>query len=142
MIFEGMKQALIARLQSLGLEIPIYDESNNPDLQKPSFNVLLVSSKQVKEINGRYRYPTLFQIQYFPASDNKAIPMGCHEMAERLYEELESIEWEGKRYSGYELRHEIVNLALQFYLNLDICVIKQKTSALKMRHLEQEERYK
>ncbi|WP_282938986.1 DUF6838 family protein [Paenibacillus sp. RC67] len=142
MIFEEMKNALLVQLKSLGFDIPIYDENNKQDLQKPSFLMLLVSSKQVKEINGRYRYPTLFSIQYFPNPGNRTIPIGFHEMAERLYEELEYMEWEGKRYRGYELHHEILEDSLQFYISFDIHVTKQKPSALKMKHLEQEERYK
>ncbi|GAA4864989.1 hypothetical protein GCM10023310_50580 [Paenibacillus vulneris] len=142
MNFEEMKQALLQRLQSLGFNLPVYDEYPDQNWQKPALLLHLVSSKQVKEVNGRYRYPTLFRIEYYPDPADRNSPLGYHAMAERLYEELETIEREGTKYRGYDLHHEIAEDSLRFYISFDIRMMKQKPPAVKMMHLEQEERYK
>lgn len=131
---EAIKNAIISRLVARDPELPVYDERVEQGFQEPCFFVLQVSSRQTKEVHRRYRRVMMFDVHYFPGNLDKKTE--CQRVAEQLYEQLEYVEWGGILYRGHEMKHEIVDDVLHFFLSYSVHLIRQKANAAKMQHLE------
>ncbi|GAA4828015.1 hypothetical protein GCM10023310_00890 [Paenibacillus vulneris] len=136
---EDVKNGILKQLDALGLDIPLYDERIKQGFQEPAFFVLLLNSNQTREVDRRYRRKLLFDIHYFP-DPISPVKVACNSVAEQLYEFLEYIEWDGNRYRGFDMHHEIVDDVLHFFISFEVFMIKQKPVEVKMQHLKQEER--
>lgn len=134
---EDIKNAIVNRLDSLNPEVPVYDERVEQGFQEPCFFVLQISSGQTKEVDRRYRRAMTFDVHYFP-SDSLEKKTECQQVADKLYEHLEYVEWGGNLYRGQKLQHEVVDDVLHFLVSFDIHLMRQKNSVSKMRTLEQE----
>lgn len=135
---EQIKNALISRLADRDPELPVYDEQIKQGFQEPCFFVLQMNSGQNKEVNRRYRRGTLINIRYFSKSDSLDTNAECNLVAEQLYEQLEYVEWHGTLYRGMNMRHEIVDGVLHFFLSYGVYLVRQKAAVPKMQRLEQE----
>lgn len=134
---EAIKNAIISRLVARDPELPVYDERVEQGFQEPCFFVLQLSGGQTKEVDRRYRRTLMFDVHYFP-SDSSEKKTECQRVATQLYELLEYVEWGGSLYRGHEMKHEVVDDVLHFFLSYNVHLIRQKATAAKMQHLEME----
>lgn len=101
----------------------------------PAFSVLILTSSQTQELGTRYLRNHTFNIRYF-APDKTNDEM--HEVAEQLYDIMETIEIRGLKYRGTSMNHEIVDRVLHFLVDYNFLVKREVPNDPKMEHLEQE----
>lgn len=131
-----MRKAVMATLKTYFSSITIYEEQKQ-GVEGPCFFVKLLSTKQIKEINRRYKRSHSFDITYFPSSTNTIEEIDA--IAEQLYRYLEYIDLNGSLVHALNMRHEIIEGVFHFFVDYDFFVVKEKTNQIKMQKLEQEE---
>ncbi len=94
---------------------------NKQDLQKPCFLVSCNSSTKSLFISKRYLRKNQFCIRYFPGEENE-VEEGCYVIAERLFSCLEWIAIDEQLTMGTEMKCEIVDEVVQFFVNYDLFV--------------------
>jgi hypothetical protein len=121
---------------------PKYDEQIKQGFTEPCFFVQQIDGSQQREVGRRYRRMLLFNTMFFPDPDSLIEKSVCQAMAERLYEKLEYIVWDGITYRGLRLRHEVIDDVLHFFMSFDIHLLRERPVAPKMQTIEQEEHLK
>ncbi|MGN7381409.1 phage tail terminator family protein [Paenibacillus sp. SAFN-117] len=101
--------------------------------ERPCFIVKLSSVRQVKKAEHRYLRTHSFTIEYWSGSI-----AGLHEVAEALYDHLETIEIAGDLCRGRHWSHEIKNGILQFIVEYPMQLIRARPSSPKMKTMYQE----
>lgn len=112
-------------------EINIYSEEEA--LSKPYFFVKILNSNEAKELNKRYKRTVAFQVSY--VSDSQNINEDYLNKADALYELLEIVEIEGKRYKALNMNHEVKEKVLSFMFQLNLNLLKS-TEETSMTQLE------
>ncbi|TXK82616.1 hypothetical protein FU659_14895 [Paenibacillus sp. N3.4] len=59
-------------------------------------------------------------------------------MAERFYESLEYVEINGQFVRAHDLKYEVVDEVLHFFLSLDVPLMKERPIGTKMLHIKKE----
>ncbi|WP_313803586.1 DUF6838 family protein [Cytobacillus sp.] len=131
-----MRKAVMATLKTYFSSITIHEEQKQ-GVEGPCFFVKLLSTKQIKEINRRYKRSHSFDIIYLPSSANTIEEIDA--IAEQLYRYLEYIDLKGSLVHALNMRHEIIEGVFHFFVDYDFYVVKEKTNQIKMQKLEQEE---
>lgn len=103
-------------------EINIYNEESEQALSKPYFFAKILNSDEVKELNRRYKRTVNFEISY--VSDSQNINWDYLNKADTLYELLEIVEVEGKKYPALNRNHEVKDKTLYFRFQLKISLLK------------------
>lgn len=135
---EEIKNAITVRLGTKVTDIAIYDEKVQQGFEEPAFFVLPVTGGQSRGLNRRRVRTTLFDIHYFPPLD-VARREACERMAVQLYEWLEYVEdIEGNKYRGLDIRHEVVDEVLHFFVSFRVHLMKEKQPETKMQTIKQE----
>lgn len=114
----------------------IYVDEVPQDLNPPAFFVAMIDSAQTQALDIRYWRYHSFDIHYF-ADGYKNEDM--QDMVEQLYELMRWIEIDGRPYRGINLRHEIVDRVLHFFVEFNILVRHVEDEAPDMQTLEVEE---
>lgn len=125
--------------QALDKEFPnitIYGEEIKQDFEEPCFFIKILASAQDKELGRRYKKNTSFDIHYF--SDKEDINTDCLDMADKLYEVLEYVKVNNSLYRASNMKHEVIDGVLHFFLQFNYKVVKQMEEAPKMGKLKQE----
>jgi Fe-S-cluster formation regulator IscX/YfhJ len=130
-VLDGVVQALSAHFP----DVDVHDEEVEQNLSPPYFYVEMYSVHHDQELNVKYKRAHRFDIHYHADHPSQR---ELHAIAEQLYELLETIEIGGKRVRGTNMRHEIVDQELHFFVDYDFLVTRQVARAPKMEHLEQE----
>ncbi|WP_281885678.1 DUF6838 family protein [Paenibacillus sp. YYML68] len=125
-------------LGSLYPDHPIYTEQVKQGFAEPCFFVRSISSGQARGLDRRYTRMMLITVRYFPDPSSLDMKGACERIAERLYAELEYIQWEGETYRANSLRHEVVDDVLHFLLELNVRMLKLKPAVPKMNQLKKE----
>ncbi|KOP70989.1 DUF6838 family protein [Cytobacillus solani] len=131
-----MRKAVMATLKTYFSSITLYEEQKQ-GAEGPCFFVRLLSTKQLREINRRYKRSHSFDITYLPSSANTMDEIDI--IAEQLYRYLEYIDLNGSLVHALNMRHEIIEGVFHFFVDYDFYVVKEKTNQIKMQKLEQEE---
>ncbi|HBJ1645655.1 UNVERIFIED_ORG: hypothetical protein B2H98_16380 [Clostridium botulinum] len=103
-------------------EINIYDDVMEQGFTKPCFFVQVLSSKQVKELNRRYKEVIYFDVNYL--SNKESINLDYFNMADTLYKTLEYIEIDNKKYRVSNKEHEISEGILHFKFQVKFNLLK------------------
>jgi hypothetical protein len=137
---EDVKNGILKYLSTFQTGVPVYDERIEQGFKEPCFFVLLINGAQDRELGRRYRRVANFDIHYFPDPDNPEKRRECETVANRLYEEMEYIQWDGNVYRAIGLNHRIVDDVLHFFLDVNVHLMRPKDEEVKMRTLKQEAR--
>lgn len=100
-----------------------YREEKKQDLKEPCFFIFCINPANRLFLGKRYFRSNLFCIQYFPESEKRKNEE-CHAVAERLFSCLEYITVNGEPAMGTQMRYEIVDEILHFFVNYDMFVYK------------------
>lgn len=130
----SVRKAVISKLNSCfpSPEYRIYGEEIAQGFQEPCFFIKLFPIEQTQVMGRRYLRKHLFDIHYFPESDNANDDM--HDMAEQLYEAMEYI-GSNALMRGTKMKHEIHDGVLHFFVEFNFHVRKH-VEEIKMRTLE------
>jgi len=110
-----------------GNDYTTYTESVEQGLNEPCFFVSCINPTNRLFLGKRYFRENQFCIQYFPA-DKSRVKEECNTIAERLYLCLECIDVRGDLVRGTKMKYEIVDEALNFFVNYDLFVYKTEKS--------------
>ena len=105
-----------------GEEYEIYTDSVEQGLQEPCFSVFSINHSTEGVLGNRYNRINRFCIQYFPSTDE--INAECNEILERLYDCLEYIQVDYSPLRGKQMRGEMVDDVLNFFVDYDMYVYK------------------
>lgn len=130
-----IRAAVFDRLAERFPDIERYGEEIRQGFKEPCFFVKLLNASQTQELNTRYMRTHSFDIHYFPRKRKNA---DAHDMAEQLYDALEMIEYNGVKYRGIDMNHEIVNGVLHFFVDYNFHVRRIVPDIPKMENMEQE----
>ena len=125
--------AVMAALKQNYPDIKIYGDEIKQGFQEPCFFVKVFPVEHIRELGERYLRAHSFDIHYFADSAEDQ-----HVMAEQLYEKLEYISLLNGVCRGSNLKHEIVDGVLHFFISYDFHVLKEKVEGIKMQTLSQE----
>ncbi|WP_110934002.1 phage tail terminator family protein [Paenibacillus bouchesdurhonensis] len=116
--------------------ITVYDEESEQGLERPYFMVQMLTTSQIQELGRRYHRTHTFDITFFPTGpqyNEKA-----HATAEILYDALATVEIDGEIYRGINMKHEVNDQTLHFFVDYNYWLWKPKPEMPKMQTLEQE----
>lgn len=120
--FNAVRKGIITKLKQLYPDVEIYGEAIPQGFQEPSFFVKMFPSSETKIMDNRYKRYQTFDVHYF--TDAPYVNDDLHEMAERLYNQLETITVNGDELLGTKMEHEIVDGVLHFNVSFNIFVYK------------------
>lgn len=132
-----VRYAVNARLDEKFPDIPIRGEEIKQGLVEPCFFVKLFPVAQDREVGRRYRRYHAFDIHYFPKSETDANDE-MHDIGEKLLDHMEYIEVNDGAVRGHNMRYEIANGVLHFFVNYDFHVMRKKAEEPSMQTMEQE----
>ncbi len=95
------------------------------DLEAPCFFIQCIEPKIKKYISTRYLRTNHFVIQYFPKSEDDG-DMECNNTGERMFECLEVINADGFLLRGTEMRFEVKDGVLHFFVDYNSFIRKVK----------------
>lgn len=117
-------------------DIEVSGEEIKQDLDAPHFFVRLLEPGHTKELGRRYRRDHPFVVRYFsPDRSNNDM----YNMGEKLTSVLEWITVGGRVWPGQQMRAEIINEVLHFFVSYNLLVWSRPPEAPHMQTLEQEE---
>lgn len=125
----GIAQAINAHF---GDTNEIYCEDIEQDLKAPCFLIVLLEAENERLVGDRYNRKQPFDIHYFPSSNSK---IEMYSVKEKLYDALELITFNDGLLLGRNMRGEIVDGVLHFFIDYNFTVIK-KHEADYMKELE------
>ena len=108
-----------------GDDVRIYKDEVKQGLQEPCFFVQLVAPTNTQQLGNRYYRKNLFGIQYIPKSETRS---ECSSVQDKLYLALEYITVGGDLWRGTEMRGELTDGILTFFVNFDSTVYKAVNS--------------
>ena len=119
----------------------IYDEEIKQDLNEPAFFVALLDSSHTHELNRRYKRTHFFDIHYFP-QESPFLNYHLNEVAEKLYTNMELVEYGSTYLLGENMKHEYLGGILHFFIDYTISIHKEKENIPKMESLMQDREIK
>lgn len=121
-IIDGISEALN---KEFGDAYEIYTEDIEQGLQEPCFSIVLLQPAMNQVLGKRYFKPNSFCIHYFPKNKNEA-KSEINDVTERLFNCLEYIEVDGDLCGGTELHAEPADGILNFFVNYNLFVYKER----------------
>lgn len=122
-IIEAISTALDAEF---GEKYEIHMEEIKQGLKEPCFFIVSLNPTTELFLGKRYFKTNNFCIQYFPESAKKQ--RECNDVAERMNWCLEYIIVDGDKCRGTKMHHEVVDGALNFFVNYDFFAYKHEVS--------------
>ncbi len=117
-IISGMTNGIY---QEFGSNYKIYTENIEQGLSEPCFFIAVIEAEQVRIIGNRYMLTAVLDVHYFPSTKAKNKEM--QDVASRLYKGLERITFlDGDMVNGFELKSEIVDDVLHFFVTYKLTV--------------------
>lgn len=134
---DDVRKAVMAKISSFKeADTPIYGEEIPQKFKEPCFYIKVIRTRQAQQLEDRYTRKHLFDIHYFPKPSNNTNEQ-ILAMAEKLYDELEYIEVNGKLTRSVDMYHEAVDKVLHFFLAYNFTVKKQAPHIPNMENLYQ-----
>ncbi len=132
--FNSVRYAVHVALDAAFPDIPISGEEIPQGLEAPYFYVRLLEPGHTRELGRRYKRRHPFVIRYF-AVDRKNDAM--YSMAEQLTAALARILVGGRPCDGLDMRYEIKNEVLYFWVTYSLFVWEPRPYDPAMETLEQ-----
>lgn len=123
---------------TLGTAFPtknIYTEQVTQGLAKPAFYIHQLEGVHTQEVGNRYRREYSLVVRYFSDKSDQEINADLLAMADDLTEKLETVSYDGEMLNGYDMKHEIQDGVLHFFVKLRRHV-KRPETGVKMEELE------
>ena len=130
-----IRTAVFHKLAERFPDIKRYGEEIRQGFEEPCFFVKLLTASQTQELDIRYMRTHSFDIHYFPRNEENA---DAHAMAEQLYDALEIVEFNGQKYRGTGMNHEVIDSVLHFFVDYNFHVRRVTPDEPKMGDIEQE----
>lgn len=93
-------------------------------LSPPCFLIKTLVNERVRGLGDRYKQQQSFDVVYFPKGENSTLE--CAAMLSRLYDALEHIVIDGNMVWGTDLRGEIQDGVLHFFVDYNMFLMKQR----------------
>lgn len=140
MTVNDVRDGVINTLDAHFPDMRIYGEEIKQGFQEPCFFIALFPVQHAKEFGRRYKRMHSFDIHYFPAVAEleELANQDMHDMADLLYDRLEMIHLQQSVIRGHNMRHEIINGVLHFFVDYDFHLLRSRPSSTKMQQLNQE----
>lgn len=133
-----VRYAVHAAIDERFPHIPILGEESAAEGQsEPYFFVHLASVAQDREHDRRYKRSHSFDIRFFPAASGSAVAE-AHDVADELYDGMEAVLLDDGVMRGTNMRHELTDGVLHFFVDYRIHMMRLKPEAPKMQTLKQE----
>ena len=129
-IIDGICTAINSKF---GDDYEIYTESIEQGLKEPCFSVLCLNPTTEQFLGKKYFRTNQFCIHYFPSSEEKKSE--CYNVIEKLTDILELINVDGALMRGTDMKSEIIDDVLSFFVNYDMYVYKQTESEPMMENV-------
>lgn len=113
--------------------ISITSVETSPSLNAPYFLVHLLEFTQVQEYGRRYRRSFPFVIRYVTAEESVDAQ---YEKAEQVVEAIKVITIEGCKLTGQQIRIEMIEENLHFFITYEMLVREQELESEKMQQIE------
>ena len=131
MINSIIEAIAIALNGEFGDDYRVYVERERQDLKEPCFFISCLNPTHTRILGRRYFRENSFVIQYFP-QDRQREKEECNDTAERLNDCLEWItvkgdNVEGDPVMGSQMRYEIVDGVLNFFVHYNFFVVRPRT---------------
>jgi hypothetical protein len=134
-VTEEIIQAVCAAIYGeFGEGYTLYTEAVAQDAAVPCFFVICTQSRLNRVMGDLYHKETPLVIQYLP-KDTENYRSECEDASERLFLTLDQIPFKDGYINGTELRAEIIDGVLNFFVNYDMNVIKQTPQAPRMEKI-------
>lgn len=114
-------------------DIKVYGEEISQGFIEPCFFVKLLEATHTQALGRRYIRTHSFDVHYFAGTNADR-----HDMAEQLYDCLETIQAAGSACRALSMSHEIVDGVLHFFVAYTIHVMREQAGEPLMQDLEQE----
>ena len=111
----------------------IYTESIEQGLIEPCFSIVCLNPTINQSLGNRYFRRNQFCIHYFPYTNEKQLE--CYTVGERLMHVLELIEIDGDLCRGTEMRYEVIDDVLSFFVNYNMYTYKEEVAEDMMESL-------
>lgn len=130
-VIDGIAQKLN---QVFGDGYEIYIDEVKQGLKEPCFLIVCLTGRQEQEIGVAYNRELPFDIHYFPQTKN--ITREVNSVADTLNIGLEYIQIEDGLLRGTDLKHEVIDAVLHFFVNYDLRIRKVVEPDTLMEDLE------
>ena len=135
MINKTMEAISFALHAEFGDGYEYYVEEISQDLNNPCFFIQCLNPTDKRFFGKRYFRRNQFCIQYFPEEEYHR-NQECHAVGERLFSCLEYLDVGGDPVMGTEMKYEITDGLLHFFVNYDMFVYKVAPAAVEMGEIE------
>lgn len=134
---EEIKKAIIKRLTTAFPAANTYGEQIKQGFKEPCFFVQQIDGAQLRGIDRQYNRTAVFDVHYFPDGASLKAKEECNAMAAQLYDVLEYVRWQDDLFRGLNLRHEVVDDVLHFFINFNVRMRRVVPQPPKMQAMEQ-----
>lgn len=132
--FLDVRNTVMQTLQTVFPELPVYGEEPGEAESLPRLYVRLPEGTHTQEMGRRFRRENSVVVRYDPSG---ALPNeDMYTMAERLTAELQQVSLSGKPLTGRDMRFEIAEGALLFYVTYQFVVAAQAPENPAMQTLD------
>jgi hypothetical protein len=136
-MIDEIRKAILRKINTFrDKDTKIYSETIEQGFQEPCFFVKEVNTSHERELGNRYKRDHLYDIHYFPNPNSPTKNADMRAMAEVLYEQMEYIEVAGRLLMGFDMKHEIVDGVLHFFVRYSMIVYKETEPIPLMENLE------
>jgi hypothetical protein len=135
MIMNSVIDLLSYTLSTAFPDMNIYTEQVTQGLVKPAFFIHQIEGVYTQEVGNRYRQEYSLVVRYFSDNPDQDLNADLLAMADDLTEKLETVSYEGETLNGYDMKHEIQDGVLHFFVKLRRYV-KRPETGVKMEELE------
>jgi hypothetical protein len=137
MITNNIKNSIVKTIKTLYPSYDVWDETVEQGLVEPCSFVKLINQNVNKEIN-KFGFTLMFCVQYLLDKNTENMQEQYINMAEVLYEKLNIFpDVSGGYIIGTNMRHEIDDYKLSFYVDVKIKTKLQKIDETKMDKLKE-----
>ncbi len=135
MINKIIESISITLAGEFGSGYEIYREEKRQGLKEPCFFIACMNPTDKLFFWKRYFRQNQFCIHYFPQNELQG-NAECCAVAERLFSCLEYLDVDGDPVMGTEMKYEITDGLLHFFVNYDMFVYKVAPAAVEMGEIE------
>lgn len=136
-----IQSSVVTQLNKIFPEAEFYMDDIGQDFTEPCFFILAVSSEQKQVIKDRYYRQYAFDIQYFP-QDTGAPAEEISEVEAVLWTALEYVELQDGLVRGTQMRTQIIDGILHFFVQYDVFVLKKQEQIPVMEKFKQVQKIK
>lgn len=108
-----------------GDSIKCYPDFVEQELLRPAFYIICIDVSHKQRLGNNYRRSQSYDIHYFPQSEGKGMAQEFSQISEKLYGCLEYISVNGKTVRGLNMRVQVQEDVLHFFVDFDLSLVKQ-----------------